>query len=69
MSWKMKKMYCPLIYKTIIISILIFFNSSSYAFYKKLFDPIIPDKIYIDLNKKNLGIMQIIFMKFKKIKI
>ena len=34
----------------------IFFNSNSYAVYKKLFDPIIPDKIYIDLNKKNLGI-------------
>jgi hypothetical protein len=57
MSWKMKKMYYPLIYKTIIVSILIFFfNSNSYAVYKRLFDPIIPDKIYIDLNKKNLGI-------------
>ncbi len=57
MNWKTKKMYYPLICKTIIISILFFFfNSHSYAVYKKLFDPTIPDKIYIDLNKKNLGI-------------
>ena len=57
MNWKMKKMYYPLICKTILISIcFLFFNSNSYAIYKKLFDPIIPDKIYIDLNKKNLGI-------------
>ena len=57
MSWKMKKTYYPLIYKTIIINILIiFFNSNSYAVYKKLFDPVIPDQIYIELNKKNLGI-------------
>ena len=57
MSWKPKKMYYPLIYKTIIINILIiFFNSNSYAVYKKLFDPVIPDQIYIELNKKNLGI-------------
>jgi hypothetical protein len=57
MNWKMKKMYYPLICKTILISIyFIFFNSNSYAVYEKLFDPIIPDKIYIDLNKKNLGI-------------
>lgn len=57
MSWKPKKMYYPLIYKTIIINILIIlFNSNSYAVYKKLFDPVIPDQIYIELNKKNLGI-------------
>ena len=57
MSWKMKKTYYPLIYKTIIINFLIiFFNSNSYAVYKKLFDPVIPDQIYIELNKKNLGI-------------
>ena len=53
MSWKPKKMYYPLIYKTIIFNILIIlFNSNSHAIYKKIFDPIIPDKIYIDLNKK-----------------
>ena len=57
MSWKPKKMYYPLIYKTIIINILIIlFNSNSHAVYKKLFDPVIPDQIYIELNKKNLGI-------------
>jgi hypothetical protein len=53
----MKKTYYLLTYRIIIINIFIFFfNSSSHAVYKKLFDPNIPDKIYIELNKKNLGI-------------
>ena len=53
----MKKTYYLLTYRIIIINIFIFFfNSSSHAVYKKFFDPNIPDKIYIELNKKNLGI-------------
>jgi hypothetical protein len=52
----MKKIYYPLIYKIIIINFFffLFLNFESLANYKKLFDPVVPDEIYIDLKKKQL---------------
>jgi len=53
----MKKIFYPLICKIIIVNFffLISFNDVVLANYKKLFDPDIPDQIYIDLKKKQLG--------------
>jgi hypothetical protein len=53
----MKKIFYQSIYKIILIKIFFFLilNSSAYSFYKKNFEVILPEEIFIKLEKKELG--------------
>ena len=53
----MKKIFYQSIYKIILIKIFFFLilNSSAYSFYKKNFDVVLPEEIFIKLEKKELG--------------